>query len=119
MSFSRIEPAPVRGMALPATGAPQLASARAFWARIDLWLARPRSAQRVVVWLAIYLAVAANWPLWNELARIGGAPSAYLPTSAAMAVLMVSATVALLSFTAWSRWMKPLWFAVEIGRAHV
>ena len=119
MSFSRIEPAPVRGMALPAAGAPQLASARALWARIDLWLARPRSAQRVVVWLAIYLAVAANWPLWNELARIGGAPSAYLPTSTAMAVLMVCATVALLSFTAWSRWMKPLWFAVVLLAAFV
>jgi lipid A ethanolaminephosphotransferase len=119
MSFSRIEPAPVRGVGLPAAGALQLASVRALWARIDLWLARPRSAQRMVVWLAIYLAVAANWPLWNELARIGGAPSAYLPTSAAMAVLVVCATVALLSFTAWSRWMKPLWFAVVLLAAFV
>lgn len=119
MSFSRIEPAPARGMELPAASAPYLAFAHALWARIDLWLTRPRSAQRVVVWLAIYLAAAANWPLWNELARIGGAPSAYLPTTAAMAVLVVCATVALLSFTAWSRWMKPLWFAVVLLAAFV
>jgi lipid A ethanolaminephosphotransferase len=119
MSFSRIEPAPVRGMELPADGTPHVASARALWARIDLWLTRPRSAQKMVVWLGIYLAVAANWPLWDELARIGGAPSTYLPTTAAMAVLMVCATVALLSFTAWSRWMKPLWFAVVLLAAFV
>ena len=103
----------------PAASAPYLAFANALWARIDLWLARPRTAQRVVVWLALYLAAAANWPLWDELARIGGAPSAYLPTTAAMAVLMVCATVALLSFTAWSRWMKPLWFAVVLLAAFV
>ncbi|WP_431130407.1 phosphoethanolamine transferase [Variovorax paradoxus] len=119
MSFSRIEPAPARGMELPEASAPYLAFAHALWARIDLWLTRPRSAQRVVVWLAIYLAAAANWPLWNELARIGGAPSAYLPTTAAMAVLVVCATVALLSITAWSRWMKPLWFAVVLLAAFV
>ncbi|MEJ1127696.1 phosphoethanolamine--lipid A transferase [Variovorax sp. CCNWLW225] len=119
MSSTRIESAPTRALQLPAAGAPYLAFAHALWARIDLWLARPRSAQRVVVWLAIYLAAAANWPLWDELARIGGAPSAYLPTTAAMAVLMVCATVALLSFTAWSRWMKPLWFAVVLLAAFV
>ncbi|WP_018905612.1 phosphoethanolamine--lipid A transferase [Variovorax paradoxus] len=119
MSFSRIEPTPGRDVGALAAGASFLAPARALWARIDLWLARPRSAQRVVVWLALYLAVAANWPLWNELARIGGAPSTYLPTSAAMGVLMVCATVALLSFTAWSRWMKPLWFAVVLLAAFV
>ena len=109
----------MQGSGLGGGGSPQLGAVRALWARIDLWLARPRSAQRVVVWLAIYLAVAANWPLWNELARIGGAPSTYLPTSAAMGVLMVCATVALLSFTAWSRWMKPLWFAVVLLAAFV
>jgi lipid A ethanolaminephosphotransferase len=119
MSSTRIESAPTRALQLPAAGAPYLAFAHALWARIDLWLARSRSAQRVVVWLAIYLAAAANWPLWDELARIGGAPSAYLPTTAAMAVLMVCATVALLSFTAWSRWMKPLWFAVVLLAAFV
>jgi len=102
-----------------AAGASYPAPARALWARIDLWLRRPRSVQNILIWLGIYLALAANWPLWNELARIGGAPSTYLPTIAAMAVLMVCATVALLSFTAWSRWMKPLWFAVVLLAAFV
>ncbi|MET3917104.1 lipid A ethanolaminephosphotransferase [Variovorax sp. OAS795] len=119
MSFSRIEPAPVRRIGPAGAGSSHLAPARALWVRFDLWLARPRSAQKLVVWLAVYLAVAANWPLWNELARIGGAPSTYLPTIAAMGVLMVCATVALLSFTAWSRWMKPLWFAVVLLAAFV
>ena len=75
-------------------GLPYLAPSRELWTRFDLWLSEPRSAQKLVVWLALYLAAAANWPLWNELARIGGAPSTYLPTTAAMAVLMVCATVA-------------------------
>jgi lipid A ethanolaminephosphotransferase len=119
MSFSRIEPAPARRMGPSAASLPHLEPARALWARFDLWLTQPRSAQKIVVWLAIYMAAAANWPLWNELARIGGAPSTYLPTIAAMAVLMVCATVALLSFTAWSRWMKPLWFAVVLLAAFV
>ncbi len=119
MSFSRIEPAPVRVPALPASAAPWLAAFRARCAPIEAWLARPRSAQQMVVGLALYLAVTANWPLWNELARIGGAPSAYLPTIAVMALLLVCATVALLAFTAWSRWMKPLWFAVVLLAAFV
>ncbi|SDI46376.1 phosphoethanolamine transferase [Variovorax sp. OV700] len=119
MSFSRIEPAPARSIGPSAAGLPYLAPAGALWGRFDRWLAEPRSAQKLVVWLGIYLAAAANWPLWNELARIGGAPSTYLPTIAAMAVLMMCATVALLSFTAWSRWMKPLWFAVVLLAAFV
>jgi lipid A ethanolaminephosphotransferase len=113
MSFSRIEPAPVRVSALPA--APSwLVRADAMRARVDRTLVRPRSPQQVVAWLAIYLAAAANWPLWSELARIGGAPTIYLPTITAMAVLLVCATVALLSFTAWPRGMKPLWLAVML-----
>src|SRR5687768_9564495 len=78
------------------------------WRRIDAWLAQPRSARSVVVWLSLYLALAANWPLWKELARIGGAPSIYLPQVALMALLTVCGTVALLALSAWSRWMKPL-----------
>ncbi|MDM0028441.1 phosphoethanolamine transferase [Variovorax saccharolyticus] len=108
-SFPR-HTAPAKG-ALP--GAAQAAGATP-WQAIDDWLARPRSPRRVVVWLSLYLAVAANWPLWNELARIGGAPSVYLPSIATMLLLMVCGTVALLSFTAWSRWMKPIWFGVVV-----
>jgi lipid A ethanolaminephosphotransferase len=89
------------------------------WRAVNDWLARPRSARSVVVWLSVYLAVAANWPLWNELARIGGAPSIYLPSVAVMALLLICGMVALLSLTAWSRWMKPLWLAVVIVAAVV
>lgn len=69
--------------------------------------------------LSLYLTLAANWPLWLALAQIGGAPSIYLPKVAAMAVLVFSGTLALLSFTAWSRWMKPLWFVVVLLAAVV
>ncbi|MEJ7688900.1 MAG: sulfatase-like hydrolase/transferase [Variovorax sp.] len=78
-----------------------------------------RSARSIVVWLSLYLACAANWPLWHELARIGGAPSTYLPSIALMAVLTVCGSVALLSLTAWSRGMKPLWLAVVVLAAVV
>lgn len=78
------------------------------------WASLPRSPQRIVVWLGIYLAVAANWPLWSELARIGGAPSLYLPTVASVGLLSTCGAVALLSLTAWSRWMKPVWLGVVV-----
>jgi lipid A ethanolaminephosphotransferase len=120
MSFSRIEPAPAHRVPFPGASeapeasAPHLPSAGALWQRIDQWLARPRSAAQVVLWLGLYLALTANWPLWNELARIGGAPSTYLPTVMAMSLLTLCGTVAMLSLTAWSRWLKPLWFAVVV-----
>ncbi|SEA18598.1 phosphoethanolamine transferase [Variovorax sp. YR216] len=84
------------------------------WRALDGWVARPRSPRSVVIGLSLYLAVAANWPLWNELARIGGAPSVYLPLIALMSLLVVCGMVAVLSFTAWTRWMKPLWFGVVV-----
>ncbi|RZL88290.1 MAG: phosphoethanolamine--lipid A transferase [Variovorax sp.] len=87
------------------------------WLRIDRWLARPRSARSVVIWLSLYLVVAANWPLWNELAAIGGAPSVYVPSIALMALLTACGCVALLSFTAWSGWMKPLWLVLVLTAA--
>ncbi|MDM0103304.1 sulfatase-like hydrolase/transferase [Variovorax sp. J22R24] len=83
------------------------------------WASRPRSPRRIVVWLSFYLALAANWPLWTELARIGGAPSVYLPTIASVGLLMTCGTVALLSLTAWSSWMKPLWLGVVLLAAVV
>jgi lipid A ethanolaminephosphotransferase len=89
------------------------------WTRFNLWLAQPRSAGMVVLWLSLYLVLTTNWPLWNELARIGGAPSTYLPTIAVMSLLTLCGTVAILSFTAWSRWMKPVWFAVVVLAAVV
>jgi lipid A ethanolaminephosphotransferase len=87
------------------------------WHQVDAWFARPRSARRVVLWLSFYLLLAANWPLWNELARIGGAPSMYLPSIVLMALLTACGSVALLSLSAWSRGMKPLWLAVVLVAA--
>ena len=120
MPASNAHPFPPSALDLPSAALPAQGAADAstpLWQPIDAWLARPRSARSVVVWLSLYLALAANWPLWNELARIGGAPSMYLPSIAAMALLVVCGSVALLSFTAWSRWMKPLWFAVVVVAA--
>lgn len=88
-------------------------------ARAVAWLDRPRSVRSVVCWLAVYLLLAANWPLWAELARIGRAPSVYLPAVLGMAWLLLSGTVALLALTAWSRWIKPLWMALVVVAAVV
>jgi lipid A ethanolaminephosphotransferase len=88
-------------------------------ARADAVLRRERSARAIVLWLAAWLTVFANWPLWLELARIGGAPSLYLPKIALMAILVFTGAVALLSFTAWSRGMKPLWLGILLLAAVV
>ena len=119
MSFSDVRPS-VLPRDLPATPAlaPAEVAGAPLWQRADAWLTRPRSARAVVVWLSLYLALAANWPLWNELARLGGgAPSAYLPSVALMALLTICGTVALLALSAWTRWMKPLWLAIVVVAA--
>lgn len=122
MIGSPAQSAPVsRDRALEAHSFPAPLDNAAFtpWRALDAWFALPRSPRQVIGWLSVYLALTANWPLWNELARIGGAPSVYLPMIAAMALLTVCGTVALLCFVAWSRWMKPLWFAVVVLAAVV
>ncbi len=91
--------------------------ARRWTARPSGWLARPRSPRVVVAWLAAYLLLAANWALWLDLARIAGTPGAALGRVATMAVLTGCGTVALLSLFAWTRGMKPLWFAVVLVAA--
>jgi len=80
--------------------------------RIDGWLARPLSAQQVVLRLALYLALVANVPLWLQLARVGGAPSLYLRSGLALALLLVCGQVAILAFTAWTRGMRLVWWLV-------
>ncbi|RYF76935.1 MAG: DUF1705 domain-containing protein [Comamonadaceae bacterium] len=80
---------------------------------------QPRSARNAVAWLAAYLLLAANWPLWLDLARLGGAPSVYMKSVGAMALLVGFGTVALLTLTAWTRWMKPLWLGVVLLAAVV
>lgn len=89
------------------------------WRVLDGWFARPRSARSVIIGLSLYFVVAANWPLWNELARIGGAPSVYMPSIALMSLLLTCGMVAVLAFTAWTRWMKPVWFGVVVLAAVV
>lgn len=81
---------------------------------IDRWMSRPRSARHVVAGLSLYLLLAANWALWVELSRIGGAPSLYWRSVLGMALLVGFGTLGMLSLTAWSRFMKPLWFVVVL-----
>jgi len=85
--------------------------------RLDGWMTTPLSAQQVVVRLSLYLVLAANWPLWLQITRIGGAPSLYLRSAAALAVLTACGTVAILAFTAWTRGMKLLWWLVVMVAA--
>lgn len=84
---------------------------------IDGWLARPLSPQRVVLRLALYLALVANWPLWLQLARVADTPGAALRSVAVMAALLLGGTVALLAFTAWTRGMRWLWWLVVLVAA--
>lgn len=119
MSVLRIDPAPAPQGSFPEPDPFAASSPAAPWTRFNQWLGRPRSAAAVVVWISLYLVLTTNWPLWNELARIGGAPSTYMPTILVMSLLTFCGSVAILSFTAWSRWMKPLWLAVVVLAAVV
>ncbi|HZF82903.1 MAG TPA: DUF1705 domain-containing protein, partial [Burkholderiaceae bacterium] len=92
---------------------------RSVLAAIDAWMTRPRSIRAIVLTLSLYLLLAANWPLWLDLARIGRAPSVYLFSIVGMAWLLLAGTVALLALTAWSRWMKPLWMLLVVVAALV
>ena len=102
--------------ASPSTS-PPLGAVRQTLYRMDAWMAHPRSARQVVVGLSMYLVLFANSPLWSEVARIGGAPSLYWRSVLALALLVACGTVALLSFTAWTRGMKPLWMGVVLVAA--
>ncbi len=75
------------------------------------------SAQQVVLRLSLYLVLAANWPLWLQLVRIGGAPSIYMRSAAEMALLIVCGMVAIFAFTAWTRGMRLLWWLVLLVAA--
>ena len=118
MSVSRLDPALLaRAPHRSDSGLASLSDAGAagtLWHRIDHWISQPRSTRQVIVWLSLYLGLTANWPLLNDLARLGGAPSTYLPTVVALGLLTFCGTVAMLSLTAWSRWMKPLWLGVVV-----
>ena len=119
MSVSRIAPAPLQRVGTSDSKTPHSPASDSPWVRFNLWLERPRSAAVVVLWLSLYLVLTTNWPLWNELARIGGAPSTYMSTIVVMSLLTLCGSAAMLSLTAWSRWMKPLWLAVVVLAAVV
>ena len=77
-------------------------------------LRQPRSPRTVVVWLALWLALVGNLALWRELWRIGGGASALL-VALGISVFVFTATVALLSLTAWGRWWKAVWVAILVA----
>ena len=84
---------------------------------IDSWFSTPMSAQKIVIWLSVYLVIAANWPLWFQLERIGGAPSLYMRSAFALGVLIACGTTAILAFTAWTRGMRIVWIAMALVAA--
>ncbi|MBF5007369.1 phosphoethanolamine transferase [Diaphorobacter caeni] len=85
--------------------------------RIDDWFSTPMSAQKIVIFLSVYLTLAANWALWFQLERIGGAPAVLVRTALVLGVLNACGTAAILAFTAWTRWMKVIWLAVAMTAA--
>ena len=72
------------------------------------------SAQRAVLLLALYLLLAANWPLWLGLARIAQGPGDVFSLGAPLLGLLASATVAVLGLTAWSRGMRWIWWLLAL-----
>ena len=115
LTTAPVHPLPPSSAPAPITDRP--GAIRQIFQRVDAWMAHPRSARQVVVGLSMYLVLFANGPLWGEVARIGGAPSLYWRSMLALALLVACGTVALLSFTAWTRGMKPLWMAVVLVAA--
>ena len=77
-------------------------------------MGRTRSARNVIVWLSVYLLIAANWALWFDLVRIGGSLVGALKLLGVMVLLTGFGTMALLTLTAWTRWMKPLWLLIVL-----
>ena len=78
------------------------------------FLRKPRSPRTVVVWLALWLALVGNLALWRELWRIGGGVPAFF-VGLGICVFVFTATVALLSLTAWGRWWKAVWIPILIA----
>jgi len=75
-----------------------------------------RSPQAIVFALAAWMTLAANLTLWRDLLRIDASARGLLVVMAVAAIVCAS-TVAVLSLTAWSRWMKPVWMAVVLAAA--
>ena len=76
----------------------------------------PRSAQAIVLVLALWLTLIGNLALWRALAGLHAGARGVL-VGAGVAVILLAAITAFLSLTAWSRWMKPLWLAIVLAAA--
>jgi lipid A ethanolaminephosphotransferase len=85
------------------------------------WLGLPqlpaRSAQFVVVVLSAWLVLTANWALLGRLGSLSGATLSPLVLRAVFGGLAFLAVLALLSLTAWPRFMKPVWVALALVAA--
>ena len=76
----------------------------------------PRPAHFVVAVLSIWLALVANVTLWRALAGFDPGLRGVI-NGLVFGVITATVTSALLSLTAWSRWMKPVWLAVLLAAA--
>jgi len=81
-------------------------------------LRAPRSPQFVALALSLWLLLAGNAALWLKLARMPSATPLW-PQALALGLLGLGLTTALLSLTAWTRFMKPVWIALLLVAAVV
>ncbi len=79
----------------------------------------PVSLTRAVLLLALWLLVAANWPLWLAVARAGGAPSLYAPQLPGLALVVACGSAALLALGAFARVAHLWWLLVILVAAGV
>jgi lipid A ethanolaminephosphotransferase len=79
---------------------------------LSAWQA-PRSPQFVVFVLSLWLLTVGNAALWLEIAQMPRTIT-LMPESFTLGLLMFGLTAALLSLTAWTRFMKPVWIAVLV-----
>ncbi len=80
-----------------------------FVARLRTWLIAPRSAQTIVLMLALWLTLTANWALWLRLEHVDGYDGSTAMLVLRFIPLVLFSITALLTLTAWPRWMKPVW----------
>ncbi|ROR17043.1 lipid A ethanolaminephosphotransferase [Comamonas sp. BIGb0124] len=75
---------------------------------------RPRRAQSVVLILAAWLVLTANWPLWLMLGHLDGYSGSTSWLAAIFGPLAFAGLTLLLSFSAWPRGMKAVWMLVMV-----
>ncbi|WP_280188285.1 phosphoethanolamine transferase [Delftia sp. PS-11] len=95
---------------IEASSAGPLAALRRAWSA-------PRSPQAVVIVLSLWLLLTTNWALWLRLPHLDGYDGSLGVLLLRLLPLGFGGIVALLSFTAWSRGMKPLWIGLLLVAA--